>query len=388
MAALTQAAIAAAQPGDILRDDQVRGLHLTVTPKRRSFYLFFRTKDGTQRKPKIGDAGLLTLAQARKIAKDMLLQVANGRDPIAERQVRRDAPTVNELADRYWERHAKSLKAYRDTERHLNAHIRPLLGSKRVVDIVYADCERLHDRLAKTAPVQANRLIATFSKMLSLAEKWDMRPIGSNPCRRVDHTPERRRRRYMRGEEPQKIAAALAKHAQSAPHSVAFIYLLILSGARKGEIAKATWTDLQGNVLRLAESKTGPRDIFLPPQVMDIIDTLPRTVNAKGEPCGTIVGIQDPTKVWQQVRKDAGCQDLRLHDLRRSFASAALSAGLTLAQVGELLGHRNSQTTKGYAYLMEEAATAAVTVAADRLVKMMQQPEPEQPKQPRASPQQ
>lgn len=369
---LTPANIIAAKAGTILRDETVKGLQLIVGKTGgKAFYLYFRTKDGTERRPKLGDTTLMSLAQARKTGKEMLLHVAMGKDPMAERQVRKDAPTVNELADRYWERYAKAKKASRDTERHLVKHIRPLLGSTRVVDIGYQDCERLHDRLAKTAPIQANRLLATFSKMLSLAEKWEMRPMNSNPCKRVEHTPERKRRRFMKGDEAPKIAAALAKHAKTAPSSVAFLYLLILSGARKGEIAGATWDRLHGNVLRLADSKTGPRDIYLPPQVMDILETLPRTVDANGEPCGTITGIKDPIKIWEQVRTEAGCPDLRIHDLRRSFASAALSAGLTLAQVGELLGHRNSQTTKGYAYLMEEAATAAVTVAADRLSRMM-----------------
>lgn len=367
---LTPAGIASAQPGDTLRDASLPGLHLRVTPTRKSYFLYFRTKDGVERRPKLGEHGLITLAGARQIAKDMLLQVANGRDPIAERQVRKDAPTVNQLADRYWERHASKQKAKSDVERHLDTYIRPLLGTKRVIDVVYADAERLHDRVAKQAPVQANRVLATFSTMLGLAERWDMRPMGSNPCRRVQRTPERQRRRHMTGEEAPRIAAALLAHAKTAPASVAFIYLLILSGARKSEIGGARWDQLHDNVLRLEDSKTGPRDIFLPPQVMDILEKLPRTF-------GTITGIKNPTPVWQAIRKEAGCTDLRLHDLRRSFASAALSAGLTLGQVGELLGHRSSQTTKGYAYLMQEAATAAVATVADKLEGMMQPTSPQ-----------
>lgn len=361
---LTLAAIAAAQPGDVLNDTVITGLSLHIRSKRRVYYLYFRTKDGTQRRPKLGDDNVLTIAQARKTAKALLLQVANGRDPMAERQVRQDAPTINALADRYWERHAKLQKASRDVERHLDAHIRPLLGSKRAIDITYADAERLHDRLAKTAPVQANRLLATFSTMLGLAERWDMRPIGSNPCKRVQRTREEKRRRHMLGGEAPRIAVALTQHAKTAPAGVAFLWLLILSGARKGEIAAARWEYLHGNVLRLPDSKTGARDIYLPPQVMDLLEKLPRRV-------GTLTGIKDPTKVWQQVRATAGCSDLRLHDLRRSFASAALSAGLTLGQVGELLGHRNANTTRGYSYLMQDAATAAVATVADKLTDMM-----------------
>jgi hypothetical protein len=170
--ALTPSAIAAAKPGDILRDPVVPGLHLRVTAQRKSFYLYFRTKSGDERRPKLGDHNVLTLAQARQVAKDMLLQVANGRDPMSERHARQDAPTVAVLAERYWERHASKQKASRDVRRHLDRYILPLLGTKRAADIVYTDAERLHAHVAAGAPIQANRVMATFSKMLSLAERW------------------------------------------------------------------------------------------------------------------------------------------------------------------------------------------------------------------------
>lgn len=368
---LTAATISAAKTGDVLNDTLVVGLHVRALPKGKIFYLYFRTKDGTQRRPKLGACSVLTLAQARQIAKDMLHIVASGRDPMIERQTRKDAPLVNELADRYWKRHGEKQKSKKDIERHLDAHIRPLLGSERVIDIGYKQCEKLFDRVAKTAPVQANRVISTFSKMLTLAERWEWRPMGSNPCKRVQRTPETKRRRKMEGSEAPRIAVALTQHAKDAPQGVAFLYLLILSGARKGEIAAADWSMLHENVLKLPDSKTGYRLIFLPPVVMELLEKLPRTVDHAGNPSGSITGIKDPTKIWHSVRKEAGCPDLWIHDLRRSFASAALSAGLTLAQVGELLGHKNAQTTKGYAYLMEEAATAAVATVADKLQEMM-----------------
>lgn len=356
---------------DIVNDTVVPGLSLRSFTTRKAYYLFYRTKEGTQRRPKLGDAQVITLAQARQLAKDMLLQVAQGKDPMLERQKRQDSPTVNELADRYWERHAKKQKAHKDVKRHLDAHIRPLLGHKLVSDIAYPDAEKLWDRVAAVAPVQANRAVSTLSMMLALAERWQMRPVNSNPCRLVQRTREVSRRRFMTTLEAQRIATALRTREATEPAAVAFIYLLILSGARRGEIAVARWEWIGGSILTLQDSKTGFRQIHLPPQVMALLDKLPRT-------SGTLTGLVNPTRVWQEVRAEAGCPDLRLHDLRRSFASAALSAGLTLAQVGELLGHRNSQTTKGYAYLMNDAATAAVSVVADKLTAMMQQPTPEQ----------
>ena len=362
--AITAASIAAAQPGDILRDTIVPGLHVKVTSERRAYYLYFRTKDGTERRPKVGDHGALTLAQAREVARQMLALVVQGKDPMADRTTRREAPTIADLARRYWDQHASRQKAARDVRRHLDLHILPLLDSKRAVDIVYSDCERLHAKVAQRAPVQANRVMASFSKMLSLAERWQMRPVNSNPCKLVQRTRESARRRHMTGDEAPRIAAALERHRETGAASVAFIWLLLLSGARCGEIAAARWEWIEGNVLRLPDSKTGARTIFLPPQVLDLLAKLPRS-------SATITGILEPVKIWRQVREEAGCPDLRLHDLRRSFASAALSAGVSLSQIGELLGHRNAQTTRRYAYLMNESATAAAAVAASRITQLM-----------------
>ena len=135
-------------------------------------------------------------------------------------------------------------------------------------------------------------------------------------------------------------------------------------GHRCGEIAAARREWIEGNVIRLPDSKTGARTIYLPPHVLELLAKLPRNTE-------TITGIASPTKVWTQIRAEAGYPDLRLHDLRRSFASAALSAGVSLAQIGELLGHRNTATTKRYSYLITESATVAATIAADRISAMM-----------------
>lgn len=387
---LSPAVIDKAKPGETIHDTTVTGLHVRVSPTRKSFFYFYRTKEGVQRRPKIGDYGIITLNQAREDAKAIRNQVERRQDPMEERQKRKEAPTVVELAVRFWERHAVKNKAAKDTYRHLALHILPALGAKRAkprderpktldgmladlktfkggkraIDVVYDDVERLHDRVAKKAPVQANRVVATLSKMMRLAETWKIRPQHSNPCRGITRSPEQVRRRHMAGDEPPKIAAELRRFEELAPASVAFLWLLILSGARKGEIAAAKWDWLEGSILHLPDSKTGQRDIFLPPQVMALLEKLPRT-------SGTITGIKSPDKIWQQVRKAAGCPDLRLHDLRRSFASAALSAGVSLAQVGELLGHRNTQTTKGYSYLQNDAAHAAAKIAADRITELM-----------------
>lgn len=241
-------------------------------------------------------------------------------------------------------------------------YIAPKWATKLVSDISYDLVFDLHASM-KDTPYQANRVLALLSAMFNFAHR-PMKWVSENPCKGVHRFPENRRRRYMSAKEAANIAALLDAEAADNPMSVAFLWLLIFTGARKSEIANARWDWLEGNVLRLPDSKTGARPIYLPPQVMAILDKLPRT-------SGTITGIQSPTKLWQRIREEAGSPDLRIHDLRHSFASAGLAAGLTLNQIGELLGHKSTQTTHRYAHLIEDVAHASAAAAADVMETMM-----------------
>ena len=362
---MTNAEIKAAAPGAVLRDDAVTGLHLRAFEGRKSFYLWFRTKAGVERKPKIGDWGNITLAQARDLARAMLAKVAAGEDPVAERKALRAAPTVSDLCDQYLREHVphKKSASQKEDKHQIEHYVRPRLGKKKIADVTYNDIALVHKALAHV-PYRANRLLALLSKMFTLAERWGHRPGHTNPCRHIERYKEAKRERYMAREEAQAVAEALARHEEQFPQAVSFIYLLILTGARRGEIAAAKWDWLDGNVLRLPDSKTGAKCVFLPPQAMAVVEKLPRTT-------GTICGLRSPRALWDKVRAEAGCPDLRLHDLRHSFASAALAAGLSLSQIGELLGHRSTQTTKRYAHLMDEAAHAAAAQTASKLAEMM-----------------
>ena len=353
----------AAQSGDVLRDASIRGLHLRCFPERKSFYLYYRTKAGQERKPKLGDYGSITLTQARRVAQDMLAKVAVGADPQAERTAARAEHTLAELWAEYWKRHGSKKKTAAADLGIWNRYLKDKLGARKLSAIGYTDIADLHESMADT-PIMANRVLAMVSKMFSFSHKPLEWTAERNPAKGVARYKETKRKRYMRAEEAAAIAKQLATESAENPASVAFLYLLILTGARKGEIAKAKWSHLEGSKLVLQEHKTDAtghdRVIHLPPQAMAVIDKLPRT-------SGTITGIQSPQALWEKVRKAAGCPDLRIHDLRHSFASAAIAAGYTLAQIGELLGHNSTQTTARYAHLVEEAAARAAEDTAARI---------------------
>jgi integrase len=330
--------------------------------------LYYRTREGRERRPKLGSTAVMSLTDARARARKLLLQVANGEDPQAEVFGARESPRFKDFAADYMKRYARKEKkkssADKDEEM-LDAILIPKWGKRTVASIRDDDVQALREAMHKT-PIQFNRVWSLVSRMFNLAEGpgWRLRPHDSNPVKGVARYPEKKRRRYMRAEEAKAIAALLDLEEPKHPAPVAFLRLLILTGARKGEIARARWEWLDGNVLRDPDSKTGERDIYLSPAALEVIEKLPRT-------SGTLTGIQSPQKVWCKIRKKAGCPDLRLHDLRHSFASVALSLGLTLGQIGELLGHKSTQTTQRYAHLIEEHKQAAAVRTAEAITERM-----------------
>ncbi|MBP1627381.1 MAG: phage integrase family protein [Holophagaceae bacterium] len=372
--------------GEVLWDESIKGLHCRCFEGRKSFYLYYRTKTGRQRKPKLGDQGSITLTQARDAAKKLLGEVAGGADPVGAWTEAKSEPTLLDLWNEWWKRHGSGKKSADEDLRQWRyflggfpkedkraAH-KPQLAAwtrKRLSELDYQAMDDLHKSIkAKTA---ANRLLALLSAMLSFAEG----PLGwieRNPCLKVKRNPEKKRRRYATPVEVARIAATLAKHEAlktSNQSAVAFIKLLILTGARLSEIGSARWDQIKGNriVLPPEQHKTGGKDgedriIQLNPEAMAVIKSLPRTT-------GTICGIQSPAKMWQVIRVEAKCADIRLHDLRHSFASVALAEGLELAQIGQLLGHRSVASTQRYAHLLEEAAQRGVNTVGRRIGRMM-----------------
>lgn len=355
---LTEKAIKSAKPGAVLKDDTVRGLQLRVREGGASFLFYYRTKAGQERRPKIGDYGAITLTQARNIAKEWAGMVAAGRDPYAEMRVVAKEPLFSELWADYWENHGQHKKSSAFDQDSYTNHLAPRFAHKRLSDIGYSEVAAMMKAMADK-PYAANRCLALLSVMFNRAIQ-PLEWMAKNPVKGVTRYKEVARERYMDGDETTRIAQALAEQGHKTPASVAFIYLLILTGARSGEIAAAQWRWVKGNTIEFPDSKTGKKTVYLPPQAIEVLNRLPRTN-------GTITGIKSPKKIWAQVRVKAGCPDLRLHDLRHSFASAALASGLSLTQIGELLGHRSVQTTKRYAHLEKAVGVAAATQAADRI---------------------
>ena len=206
--------------------------------------------------------------------------------------------------------------------------------------------------------------------MLNLAESWGIRPDGSNPCRHVERYREKRRERFLGNDELARLGQVLSDaeaNDTEPPSAIAAVRLLILTGCRLQEVLGLRWdqVDFERRQIRFEESKTGQKTIALGAAALELLCGLPRL---EGNPY-VIPGKKDGAhfvgmpKVWQRIRKQAGLENVRLHDLRHSFASVGAGAGLSLPIIGKLLGHTQAATTQRYAHL----AADPVRQAADRI---------------------
>lgn len=352
----------------------VPGFGVRVNKSRgKSFVLTYRLPSGRARWATLGHVDAISLEKARDLARNYLGVLANGEDPLRRKDLARQAPTVGDVAALFIREYVSRLK--RQTQRlyklAINTHVRPTLGTVAIADVTTADVLRLHHRLRAT-PYMANRVLAVLHKLMNWSEQHEYRPQHTNPCRGIRKYREHARRRYLTTDEMKRVGAALrvAERWESmSPVAVTAIRVLLLTGARVSEILTLRWreVDFTRGELRLPDSKTGRKTIVLNPPVIAILKEWPQHAGSPyvfpGEGRGRRKGQHrvNLTDAWAWIRRRARVPDVRLHDLRHSFASVAVSAGETLPIIGALLGHTQSATTQRYAHLMDDPLRRAST---------------------------
>ncbi|NDB67399.1 MAG: DUF4102 domain-containing protein [Methylocystaceae bacterium] len=418
---ITKRAVEAVVPADkdiFLWDIEIPGFGVKVTPKGARSYILQYSINKRERRITIGRHGFeFTAEQARNEARRLRGLIATNQDPSQKEDKDQGSETIAVLGKRYLEEYARPHKkpsGYAQDKRNLDNHIIPLIGKLLVAEIERQDISRLMQEVAagKTAreektikqgkrivsggEIVANRVFALMSKMLALAEDWHYRPAGANPCKGIKKFKENKIERFLSTDELSRLGKALdaARKGQLIVDSeietqilekrkpggqikigpryenkkvIDAITLLLLTGCRLGEILDLKWShvDFERRMLLLPDSKTGRKIVYLSEQAIDVLKSITHDIKdifvfPGKDPKQPIKTIRKP---WMNICKAAGLSELRLHDLRHSFASVGASGGFSLTVIGALLGHSNPTTTARYAHL----AASPVHQAADQI---------------------
>ncbi|MCG6659830.1 tyrosine-type recombinase/integrase [Halomonas campisalis] len=353
-------------------DTRVQGLSLKVLPSgRQTYYLRYRDPRDKIVERKLGNGAVMKLSEARKAAQDILAKVAMGEDPFETRRTLKQVPTVAAFVETSYLPHAKSYKRSWKTDHCLlNKHILPAIGELHVDEVKRQHIVDIVSRLAETLkPASVNRTLILMRYLFNCMLKWEVPGMTRNPTAGVPLlTENNKRERYLKEDEALRLFKAL--EASPNPHLLFIIAMLLLTGARKGEVLNARWSDidLDKRLWRIEFNKSGQtRHVPLSNGMLSLLDQLPRVEdndyllpNPKtGQPYTTLF------RAWDNARRKAGLADLRIHDLRHSFASYVINQGHSLYEVQKLLGHTQVKTTQRYAHLTHESLlTAADTAAA------------------------
>jgi len=355
-------------------DEDTPGFGVRVMASGKKSYFVQYRSGGRTRRITFSRYGVLTPDEARKRARDLLGQVAKGDNPAQVRSDHRRSPTMAAICDRFYTEHVlercKS-STQKEYKRVLEQFVKKELGTYKVGDVTRADIAALQHKY-RHIPYQANRTLGVLSKIFNLTEVWGLRPDGSNPCRHVPKNQERKRERFLSAEEITRLGTVLNDRELNnveSPFVIAAIRLLILTGCRLSEIQLLKWDYVKPGFLELPDSKTGPRRIPLPPAAQAVIEALPVVL---GNPY-VIAGkeeeqyLTDLQRPWRRIRKAAGLEAVRIHDLRHTYASNAIAAGIELTMVSKLLGHTQIHTTMRYVHLADDPVRAAAAKVAGAL---------------------
>ena len=359
-------------------DRELSGFGVRAYPSGSRVYVVQARGPEGSRRMTIGRHGVIGAGEARRRAALVLARVKAGEAPAPERGAAGPAngPTVAAFAARYLEEHV-ALRCKPGTAKTVRSlvrrHIVPALGNVAMAAISPARVAEFHGHLHRT-PSTANAAVKTLSHMYALAEAWGAVPEGTNPCRSAVMYPARRRERFLTDSEFERLGRALDEagvRGGASPAAVAAIRLLMLTGCRKNEVLTLRWedVDLRAAALRLADAKTGPRAVSLSPSAARLLAGLPRAVGNPWVFPGRRRGrhLRSIDDAWKIVRARAALDDVRLHDLRHSYASRALALGETLPMIGKLLGHSQMETTARYAHLARDSIRDSAARIADSI---------------------
>nr|WP_315382416.1 site-specific integrase [uncultured Sphingomonas sp.] len=335
----------------------------------RRVYVVQVRMGGRTRTVTIANAALVSRARARDVARRVLLRAQTGGDPATDRLRALAVPTFDRFIALYWERMEPRWKpsTRRSQAVYRRHYIDGAFGRKSVDKVNGADAARWFTKTAKKAGLGgANRCLEIVRAAFNKAEAWGMRTPDTNPTRGLKRYPQQRHARFLRPDEMARLGAALEAEAEAHSLQVAALRLLLLTGCRSSEIRGLLWSEVVGSRLKLTDSKTGPRTVWLGHEARSLLGSLSK---AEGTDLVFVQpGQNQPVQLdwfWRNLRGKIGFEKLRIHDLRHSFASHAARESETLPMIGSLLGHASANSTARYAHLDDADLVSAAQIIGD-----------------------
>ena len=346
-------------------DERIPGLLMKVLPSgRKTYYIRYKDKRKVSSQRKLGNAVILTLSDARALARRKLAEIAMGADPFSLIQSN-PSPTLKKFAASGYIPYVKTYKKSWEMDiSHIRNHLLPYFGAMRMSDIEKRDVVQLiNDQLPSYKPGSINRVIILLRYMFNLAIKWEVEGVSRNPTAGIPLLKEDNHvERFLSSEEAKALLIAI-KNSKN-PMLQHIISMLILTGARKREVLDAKWEDfdMERKIWRIPTTKAGKARIV---PLSDAASVLliklrqrKRCAHAFANPA-TLKPYSSVYYSWHTARKEAGLNDVRVHDLRHSFASFLVNAGRSLYEVQTLLGHTQIKTTQRYAHLSTTSLRSA-----------------------------
>ncbi len=376
---LTVKAIAAAKPAGreyTLWDNLLGHFGVRVQPSGVKSYIVQTRARGRMRKITLGRFPELSLDAARREGAAVLARLWGGEDVTPPRK--KMAPLFRDFAKRYRERRrhrwkSSSLETY---DIYMRNRLMPHFGRLRLDAIDHARVSAWFDAASVDKPGAANRAFEILRAMLKSARQWgDIGEHVPDACANIVKNPRRPVARYLDSAELERLGAVLDRRQAEQPWPVAAIRLLTLTGARLSEIVNLKWDEIgevcdKGASVRLEDSKTGPRTLWLGPEAVSVLTALPRKTGEERVFPETLTSNRLYT-FWVGVRDEAGLPGLRIHDCRHTWASQGVMNGVGLTTVGRLLGHRQRETAAIYAHLDDGALREAAAQAAAVIARAM-----------------
>ncbi|QJB70301.1 tyrosine-type recombinase/integrase [Parasphingorhabdus halotolerans] len=332
------------------------GFGVRIYGSGRKVYVVQALMQGRTRTVTIGNAKILNQRQAMDVARRVLVRAQIGQNPAEERIAKRKIPLFADYLKFYWKTMMPKWKPSTQMTQtnYRQAYLDKAFAGKFLDEIEEADVVTwFNDVTNRGGPGAGNRCFEILRAMFNKAEEWGHLKEGSNPCAFVRANKRRKCERFLSDQEFARLGMALDKHGKDYPLQATIIYLLILTGCRKSEIVNLLWSEVKGRRLSLTDSKTGPRTVWLGEEARILLAALPRHRNHPEVFWNpkTRKPVKSIGKFWEKVKQDASLSNVRLHDLRHSFASHAAARSETLPMIGQLLGHSHVTTTARYAHL-------------------------------------